>query len=256
MSSWVWQTPRTRNRVSQARLCTACYVSLMLRSLSCPALKRKLRPAGQLAGMPCQSLAHLAESTRNSDPSSDCHKRAGNAVYAGDGATRRLRGHWTRLVRDSTAVHFIVEWSVTMSLSTPSTSVPKGVAVAHDATSQAALAARRTAFRTLHERGCFVIPNPWMWAPRDTCSTWDSRPWPRPAPGFAFSQGLPDSTDDVVVSRDRSLAYTASITAAVDRPGDRGLHVRVWVGAGGRGRERRSLCRDGRSGPVDRGRHW
>jgi 2-methylisocitrate lyase-like PEP mutase family enzyme len=36
--------------------------------------------------------------------------------------------------------------------------------------------------------------------------------------GFAFSQGLPDSGDDVIVSRDRNLAYIANITAAVDLP--------------------------------------
>ena len=36
--------------------------------------------------------------------------------------------------------------------------------------------------------------------------------------GFAFSQGLPDSTNDVVVSRDRSLAHIASITSAIDLP--------------------------------------
>ena len=48
-----------------------------------------------------------------------------------------------------------------MSLSTPSTSMPSVVAGTHDATSHAALAARRKAFRALHERGCFVIPNPW-----------------------------------------------------------------------------------------------
>jgi 2-methylisocitrate lyase-like PEP mutase family enzyme len=57
-----------------------------------------------------------------------------------------------------------------------------------------------------------------MWAPRGTFSTWDSRPWRRPAPALRFSQGLPDSGDDAVISRDRSLAYIASITAAVDLP--------------------------------------
>jgi 2-methylisocitrate lyase-like PEP mutase family enzyme len=36
--------------------------------------------------------------------------------------------------------------------------------------------------------------------------------------GFAFSQGLPDSADDVVVSRDRNLAYIAGIAAAVEVP--------------------------------------
>ena len=48
-----------------------------------------------------------------------------------------------------------------MSLSTSSRSVPTLVAGAHDVTSQGAVAARRKAFRALHERGCFVIPNPW-----------------------------------------------------------------------------------------------
>jgi 2-methylisocitrate lyase-like PEP mutase family enzyme len=36
--------------------------------------------------------------------------------------------------------------------------------------------------------------------------------------GFAFSQGLPDSGDAAVIARDWSLAYIASITAAVDLP--------------------------------------
>ena len=36
--------------------------------------------------------------------------------------------------------------------------------------------------------------------------------------GFAFSQGLPDSGEDAGVTRDRNLAYIASITAAVDLP--------------------------------------
>src|SRR5688572_20258565 len=39
-----------------------------------------------------------------------------------------------------------------------------------------------------------------------------------PSAGFAFSQGLPDSGDDAVITRDRSLAYIASIAAAVDLP--------------------------------------
>ena len=105
-----------------------------------------------------------------------------------------------------------------MSLSTPSTSVPKGVAVAHDATSQAALAARRTAFRTLHERGCFVIPNPWDVGSARYLQHLGFPALATTSAGFAFSQGLPDSGDDAVVSRDRNLAYIADITAAVDVP--------------------------------------
>jgi 2-methylisocitrate lyase-like PEP mutase family enzyme len=115
-------------------------------------------------------------------------------------------------------LHLIDEWSITMSLSTPSTSVPGVLAGAHEARSQAAFAARRNAFRALHERGCFVMPNPW-----DVGSARYLQHLAFPAlattsAGFAFSQGLPDSGDDVVVSRDRTLTHIASITAAVDLP--------------------------------------
>jgi 2-methylisocitrate lyase-like PEP mutase family enzyme len=89
---------------------------------------------------------------------------------------------------------------------------------ADDTTPQAALAARRNAFRALHERGCFVIPNPW-----DVGSARYLRHLGFPAlattsAGFAFSQGLPDSGGDAIVARDRNLAYIADITAAVDLP--------------------------------------
>jgi 2-methylisocitrate lyase-like PEP mutase family enzyme len=80
------------------------------------------------------------------------------------------------------------------------------------------LAARRKAFRALHERGCFVIPNPWD---RGSALYLQHLGFPALATtsaGFAFSQGLPDSGDDVVVSRDRILAHIADITAAVDLP--------------------------------------
>ena len=105
-----------------------------------------------------------------------------------------------------------------MSLSTPSTSVPSLVAGANDATSQAALAARRKAFRALHERGCFVIPNPWDVGSARYLQYLGFPALATTSAGFAFSQGLPDSGDDVVVSRDRNLAYIAAITAAVDLP--------------------------------------
>ena len=50
LSSWAWQTPRTRNRANRARLRTAFYVSPMLRSLSCLALQRELRSIGPASG--------------------------------------------------------------------------------------------------------------------------------------------------------------------------------------------------------------
>ncbi len=105
-----------------------------------------------------------------------------------------------------------------MSLSTPSTSVPGLGAGRHDATSQATLAARRTTFRALHGRGCFVIPNPWDVGSARYLQHLGFPALATTSAGFAFSQGLPDSTDDIVVSRDRSLTHIASITAAVDLP--------------------------------------
>src|SRR5262245_61807500 len=82
----------------------------------------------------------------------------------------------------------------------------------------ASRAARRKAFRTLHERGCFVIPNPWDVGSARYLQRLGFPALATTSAGFAFSQGLPDSGDDTVVSRDRNLAYVASITAAVDLP--------------------------------------
>ena len=105
-----------------------------------------------------------------------------------------------------------------MSVSTPSTSVRRLVAPADDATSAAASAARRQAFRLLHERGCFVIPNPWDVGSARYLQHLGFPALATTSAGFAFSQGLPDSGDVAVIARDRSLAYIASITAAVDLP--------------------------------------
>ena len=105
-----------------------------------------------------------------------------------------------------------------MSLFIPSMSVARRPAGTDDDTPQAAFEGRRRAFRALHERGCFVIPNPW-----DVGSARYLRHLGFPAlattsAGFAFSQGLPDTADEAVLSRDRSLAHIADITAAVDLP--------------------------------------
>jgi len=105
-----------------------------------------------------------------------------------------------------------------MSLSTRSTSVSSLVKDVHEPTSQAAVAARRKAFRALHERGCFVIPNPWDVGSARYLQHLGFPALATTSAGFAFSQGLPDSGDEVVLSRDRSLAYIADITATVDVP--------------------------------------
>jgi 2-methylisocitrate lyase-like PEP mutase family enzyme len=91
------------------------------------------------------------------------------------------------------------------------------IAEPHERSAQALLA-RRKAFRALHEDGCFVIPNPWDVGSARYLEHLGFPALATTSAGFAFSQGLPDSGDEVVVSRDRNLAYIADITAAVDLP--------------------------------------
>ena len=76
--------------------------------------------------------------------------------------------------------------------------------------------ARRQAFRALHEKGCFVIPNPWDVGSARYLQHLGFSALATTSAGFAFSQGLPDS--DVAVSRDLSLRHIAEIAAAVDLP--------------------------------------
>jgi 2-methylisocitrate lyase-like PEP mutase family enzyme len=78
------------------------------------------------------------------------------------------------------------------------------------------LDSRRAAFRTLHESGCFVIPNPW-----DVGTARYLRHLGFPAlattsAGFSFSKGLPDADWDL--PRDTALAHIAEIVAATDLP--------------------------------------
>ena len=79
------------------------------------------------------------------------------------------------------------------------------------------VSARRKAFRTLHEQGCFVIPNPWDPGSARYLETLGFPALATTSAGFAFSQGLPDAGGEVL-SRDRSLESIAAITAAVDLP--------------------------------------
>jgi len=77
-------------------------------------------------------------------------------------------------------------------------------------------AAGAETFRALHERGCFVIPNPWDVGSARYLQHLGFVALATTSAGFAFSQGLPDS--DAAVSRDRTLGHIAAITAAVDVP--------------------------------------
>jgi 2-methylisocitrate lyase-like PEP mutase family enzyme len=105
-----------------------------------------------------------------------------------------------------------------MSLPTAATALDRVVVPAEHPTSQTRFAARRKTFRALHERGCFVIPNPWDVGSARYLQHLGFPALATTSAGFAFSQGLPDSTDDVVSSRDRTLAHIAAMTAAVDLP--------------------------------------
>ena len=89
---------------------------------------------------------------------------------------------------------------------------------APDSQSLSALVARRKAFRALHQGGCFVIPNPWDVGSARYLQHLGFPALATTSAGFAFSQGLPDSSDDLVVSRERSLAHISDITTAVDLP--------------------------------------
>jgi 2-methylisocitrate lyase-like PEP mutase family enzyme len=76
------------------------------------------------------------------------------------------------------------------------------------------IAEKRRAFRALHERGCFVIPNPWD---SGTARYLQHLGFPAIATtssGAAWSLGLPDTA----VGRDAMLAHIAAIVAASDLP--------------------------------------
>lgn len=105
-----------------------------------------------------------------------------------------------------------------MNLSQSLPCVPGLVAGMPHSSRYVSAAARRRAFRTLHERGCFVIPNPWDVGSARYLQHLGYPALATTSAGFAFSQGLPDSGEGVVVTRERTLDYIASITAAVDLP--------------------------------------
>jgi 2-methylisocitrate lyase-like PEP mutase family enzyme len=90
----------------------------------------------------------------------------------------------------------------------------------HETMTQTALAARRKVFRALHERGCFLIPNPWDVGSARYLQHLGFPALATTSAGAAFSQGLPDSgsSEDAGLTRERNLAYIAGITAAVDLP--------------------------------------
>ncbi len=105
-----------------------------------------------------------------------------------------------------------------MQLSQSIASDPGLAAGARSLSPHQTAAERRRAFRALHASGCFVIPNPWDVGSARYLQYLGFPALATTSAGFAFSQGLPDSADEVVMTRDRNLAYIADIAAAVDVP--------------------------------------
>jgi 2-methylisocitrate lyase-like PEP mutase family enzyme len=76
------------------------------------------------------------------------------------------------------------------------------------------LADRRRRFRALHERGCFVIPNPWDVGTTRWLGSLRFEAIATTSAGVAFSAGLPDAA----VGREAMLAHVRTIVAATDLP--------------------------------------
>lgn len=78
------------------------------------------------------------------------------------------------------------------------------------------IAARRATFRTLHEEGCFVIPNPWDRGSARVLQNLGFAAIASSSAGLAFSRGLPD--DATVLSRDVVLEHLIELVAATRIP--------------------------------------
>lgn len=75
-------------------------------------------------------------------------------------------------------------------------------------------AEKRKTFRALHERGCFVIPNPWDVGTTRYLQHLGFKALASTSAGFAIAQGIADGA----VSRDMMLGHLAEIAAATDLP--------------------------------------
>jgi 2-methylisocitrate lyase-like PEP mutase family enzyme len=73
---------------------------------------------------------------------------------------------------------------------------------------------KRRAFRELHARGCFVIPNPWDVGTARYLQGLGFKALASTSAGYAFAQGLPDGA----VSRDMMLAHLRDLASATDVP--------------------------------------
>src|SRR4051794_8680584 len=73
---------------------------------------------------------------------------------------------------------------------------------------------KRRAFQTLHQSGCFAIPNPWDIGSAIYLQHLGFKALATTSAGFAFSRGLPDGA----VTRDMALAHIRELVAVTDVP--------------------------------------
>jgi 2-methylisocitrate lyase-like PEP mutase family enzyme len=81
-------------------------------------------------------------------------------------------------------------------------------------TDQDRLAERRARFRSLHEGGCFVIPNPWDIGSARFLAHLGFQALASTSSGFAFSRGVPD----MGVPLDGVLAHLGELARATELP--------------------------------------
>ncbi|HYV49427.1 MAG TPA: isocitrate lyase/phosphoenolpyruvate mutase family protein [Myxococcaceae bacterium] len=72
------------------------------------------------------------------------------------------------------------------------------------------------AFRTLHESGCFLLPNPWDIGSARYLKHLGFKALASTSAGFAYSRGLPDSV--TAIPCEAVLAHVAELAAATDLP--------------------------------------
>ena len=71
-------------------------------------------------------------------------------------------------------------------------------------------------FRALHDKGCFIMPNPWDIAGAQMMTKLGFKALATTSSGYAYSMGKRDGAEDV--SREECLAYAAMIASSTDLP--------------------------------------
>ncbi len=82
----------------------------------------------------------------------------------------------------------------------------------------AAIIEQRRSFRRLHERGCFVLPNPWDPGGARTLQSLGFKAVATTSAGFAWSQARPDNgvTVDQVIEHLRAMVATVDVPVNAD----------------------------------------